>query len=996
MVQTYMTQPAALRQDLRHLDGQNGRDYLRRTGLRGPAGGGPNTVLAEVAAGVIVEAVAGTARWLRRESAGPQDAEQALVRWFDTYQLTGPGLGMELPQGLAAERVEEFLNCADSQAVLHELLAARLTDAPEAVVERLRDAYEAAARTRLPQTGADGVGAELFDYFDLEVATLVGRLAGSDAELHQRIRTEAFSARIAAVLGAIEQHVRALTVRDSACLAADQAFVADYRRQLASAHGSLEPPDFARRRRVPIDALHVSPRVQRDQERRATQDAGQGVGIAEFEGLVDRTVLLGDPGCGKSTTCQVLMHRRATDPGGPVPFLVVLRDFALKDNGERSVVDHIERRLETYYQCPAPPGAVKRLLLDGAASVIFDGLDELVDSARRREVTEIVELFATRYPQAAVLVTSRVVGYNEARLDDRFFECYRLGPFDEARTEEYVRKWFAQEEEQTAEQARQNADNFLAESGGLVDLRSNPLMLALMCILYRGTGSIPRSRPEVYEQCSTMLFHKWDVRRRIHIELKMAYLVEPALRYLAYWLFTQDRDPHAVTERELIGRVVDFLRARGYEDLDEAESAAREFVGFCRGRAWVFSEAGTTAHGESLYTFTHRTFLEYFAAAQLASTSDTPEALARRLAPRVARQEWDTVGQLAVQIKERSTEDGGARVFATLLSERRRRSPAGRGNVLAFLARCLTCVDPPPRLVRQLTRATVEHLVGGDAGSDEFSGPVSWLLGSCRHCRDCVSDELSSAIADLVASEDEHRRLTGLRLAAYTDIGAFRSPDLHSFWWAFLRRMIDEYAAQYRATAHIDVGLMDVCLGHGLAGLGEYLPQMRSGISSLFASWPTGIFGNWHPYATRCIYVLLGGQEGSRPPFESVVRDCSAVGAWVRENPDPPWAEEPVDVSRFLEYFTENIASSPPGARAVLDADGYLGAAVLLLTSIEASQDPRPRHLPEVLGPLADLAPYLQARHNEGTTALPALPVPEGFGELLRSWALREVHFVRQ
>jgi predicted NACHT family NTPase len=45
---------------------------------------------------------------------------------------------------------------------------------------------------------------------------------------------------------------------------------------------------------------------------------------------------------------------------------------------------------------------------------------------------------------------------------------------------------------------------------------------------------------------------------------------------------------------------------------------------------WVFSDHGTTASGEKLYAFTHRTFLEYFAAAQLAY-SDTPENLARTL-----------------------------------------------------------------------------------------------------------------------------------------------------------------------------------------------------------------------------------------------------------------------------------------------------------------------------------------------------------------------------
>jgi predicted NACHT family NTPase len=39
---------------------------------------------------------------------------------------------------------------------------------------------------------------------------------------------------------------------------------------------------------------------------------------------------------------------------------------------------------------------------------------------------------------------------------------------------------------------------------------------------------------------------------------------------------------------------------------------------------WVFSEVGTTADGEKLYAFTHRTFMEYFAAGDLAAISDTP------------------------------------------------------------------------------------------------------------------------------------------------------------------------------------------------------------------------------------------------------------------------------------------------------------------------------------------------------------------------------------
>ncbi|MEU6377073.1 NACHT domain-containing protein [Streptomyces sp. NPDC046909] len=408
-------------------------------------------MLAEVAAGVLVEAIAGTARWLRRESARGDSAEQALIRWFDTYELTPPESGPTLPDGVPEEPVAEFFRGDDSQAVLHELLAARLTDAPESVIAQLRQAYTASARAALPpvlataaqpdpDALAEGLAEEFFDHCDLRIATLVGQLAATDAVLVDRIRQQAFSSRITAVLGAIERHTRALSLRDSESLAADQAFVAAYRRQAAFAHGSLEPPDFERRRRVPIEALHVSPGFKRDED-----PNGPTLELPELERALDRTVPLGDPGCGKSTTSQVLVHRRATDPTTPVAFLVVLREFAAGDSPRQSVVDHIEHRLRTHYQCPAPPGAVERLLLSGAASVVFDGLDELVDGTRRREMTEVLELFCARYPLARVLVTSRIVGYDEARLDDRLFACFRLGAFSVQQAEEYVEKWFAQE-----------------------------------------------------------------------------------------------------------------------------------------------------------------------------------------------------------------------------------------------------------------------------------------------------------------------------------------------------------------------------------------------------------------------------------------------------------------------------------------------------------------------------------------------------------------------
>jgi hypothetical protein len=943
-------------------------------------------LLAEVAADVLAGVVTATGRWIASSAMAAHNGKAArrdadIAVWFGTYELVGDGFpGLDgVPDDVAAA----WLRRNDVHAVLHELLATRITDAPEADVERLRGALRQTARDWLdvrPHDAADKVSDAFFDWADGEMCALVGRFEARDPQRWRSARTDAFNARVVAVLNAIERHLTALDA-DPAEIA---AWIARYRRQAVRAYGSIEPPDFARRRRVPIADLYVPPDIVEPGVPRDSGGEPRVIGFDELPGRVDRTVLLGDPGGGKSTASQVITHLWAGDPTAYVPFLVVLRDFA--DGGlDGSVVEHIEERLNAFHQCPAPDGAVERLLLAGSAAVVFDGLDELIDTGRRVEVTRVVEQFCERFPLAPVLVTSRLVGYDEARLDDAQFDRYRIAGFGPEKTAAYVRNWFAQEDGVDDEGARRLAGAFARESEQVADLRANPLMLALMCILYRGEGSLPRNRPGVYAECAKLLFDKWDTRRGIHVDLRARNLIEPALRHIAYWLFTRDGVPE-VTEGALVEQAADFLYERGFELRHDAEAAAREFVAFCRGRAWILGDAGTTARGEPLYTFTHRTFLEYFAAAHLATAHDTPEKLARALAPHVARDEWDVVGQLAVQIKDSGTDRGAERVLTALLADKRRTSPEARTHLVAFAARCLDVAEVPPALVR-----TVAH-----RAFDQLAPDATHAMTYLPLWRDGVGAVITEVIQErtavLVASADPDDRTLGLRFSAYATF--FSATSRGSGHWHRLER---DLTARHRdalvAAARTDDTIWMRLIDRGTLTLAEALRPRPDGLGPLFREIPVPFAGRtWPPYVAQALFDLSGRDVYQRPDPDAAVDRCEAFGTALLGLPDPPWpVAAPDDRSQLaLGQRLGDFTASPD-----LTPLGWLGAAAMIavvLTDFPERADAA-RTVRELSG-LVPLRQYLESRLGEGGD-LPDLPVPARFQDLFRRWARGEIEFVQ-
>ncbi len=571
-------------------------------------------------------------------------------------------------------------------------------------------------------------------------------------------------------------------------------FAADYRSQTANRLGSITPPSFDAVRVVPIDELYVTPTllVQHD----LSNEPYSIPSLSDFVKRLHRSVVLGSPGGGKSTLARKLCHDIALDrlhgeliPTGTLPVLIVLRDYgAAKRERAVSVRDFVEERAHADFQLDVPEGAMEYLLRGGRVVMVFDGLDELLDTSYRKDVTADIESFASLYPVTPILVTSRRVGYPEAPLAPARFSTTTLGDFKPPQVEEYARKWFAINPSETLRPVESEVSEFLADSGEVGDLRSNPLMLALMCNLYRGAGYIPRNRPEVYRKCAVMLFERWDRGRRIQVQLDFERHLRPALQHLAHWIYSQPDLQSGVSERVLVQEAACFLQRKRFPDEDDARAEAGRFVEFCRGRAWVFTDTGTTASGERLYEFTHRTFLEFFTAEHLVRTCRTPQALAAELLPHIALAEWDIVAQLAFQLQDDNLDGAVDELLAALLTAAAGPHAEGRHQLLDFGVRSMAFLVPEPATLINLTKVVVSQVFEQYDSADDPEVDSEQTLETLAKVnwenRTIVAEALRDAVLEKATSAS-HRIEMLLEMGLYLDMALPWDSDqseVNQFW----------------------------------------------------------------------------------------------------------------------------------------------------------------------------------------------------------------------
>lgn len=511
------------------------------------------------------------------------------------------------------------------------------------------------------------------------------------------------------LFGAQEAKRRLLSKVGSPSPSEIREYSSSFRREIGRKFSRIQLQHLDNGTEQRLEDLYVEPELR-------LQDAAPAqrseVRPADVLSMYARAVIQGPAGSGKSTTVRRLASDVANGSDGQLaPLVVELRKYSAQQALEPQIfLEHIRQSVTQLMQQAPPEAWLEYLLTTGRAVVFFDGLDEVLSAGTRAEVRDAVITFAQMFPASSIVVTSRYTGYDLAPLDKGEWTHIGVEELREDQVHEYASRWFKLKD--GGADIGDRAISFIDESRTYAnDLRSNPLMLSLLCSIYYSRGDIPRTLHALYERCADMIYQQWNTMRGIEDHRAWDKDVRPVLYQVAHAVLSNDDYlSFGIPEEELVREVRRAFISNGAPDPEDASYRAREAVRLWAGRAWIITTVMTDEAGRLRYGFVHQSFLEYFAAVFEVRRVDTPAELYENLRGRLIELNGWTVTQVAVSVLEAWKDHGGQRFLAVLLDDAKDACDLDKFALLRLGISLVSIVPVPAGQLTELVKLSIRFV----------------------------------------------------------------------------------------------------------------------------------------------------------------------------------------------------------------------------------------------------------------------------------------------
>ena len=341
-------------------------------------------------------------------------------------------------------------------------------------------------------------------------------------------------------------------------------------------------------------------------------------------------MVLGRPGAGKTTFLKYLTIACLDGEflGDLVPIFVTLKEWT-EFPGEPSLLNYVSRQWSDCGITDAE-SVLRQCLKNGQALVLLDGLDEVLAAHKNRTIREMRDLI-DRFPKNHILATCRIAAREYTF--ERFTEV-EVADFSEEQIQKFVTNWF------THRQDLPKIEHFLdrlQNQKPILELASNPLLLTLLCLSFGESGDFSANRAKLYEDGVNLLLKKWDVNKNIQRDQVYKNLSvnrkEDLLSQLALATFQKGAYffDQGVAEDQIMAYIHNLPDAK-----DDPEALRLDSEAVLNSIVAQHGLLTERAHG--VYSFSHLTFHEYFAAREIAASQNW-----QLLTQHLSKKDWGEV-----------------------------------------------------------------------------------------------------------------------------------------------------------------------------------------------------------------------------------------------------------------------------------------------------------------------------------------------------------------